>query len=382
MDFQIALGQPSLGERELEAVRRAFESGWVAGQGPATRSFEERFASFVGAPHATAVANCTAGLHLALVALGVNPGDEVIVADYTYPATAHAVLFCGATPRFADIRPDIWTIDVEAAASLVTEKTVGIIAVDAIGQCADYTELRALCQRHGLFLVEDAACSAGATYQGQPSGSPALADIAAFSLHGRKGITSGEGGVVTTGKDDLARFMATRSCFGVAPALSRAGATDLPLPSFDHLGWNYKLSDIAAAIAEVQLDRIDEFLARRRSVASQYERLFAGHRELVATPITLDDRDHTWQSYVLTLAPEVGRGAVAAHLRERGIGCNIGTFACHVQPVYSSHDVCPNSADAFRRHLAIPMHAMLSDDDVEVVAETVIAAVEAAAVYT
>jgi dTDP-4-amino-4,6-dideoxygalactose transaminase len=318
-----------------------------------------------------AVSNCTAGLHLALLGLGVQPRDEVIVADYTYPATGHAVMFCGATPRFADVRPDIWTIDVDAAAALVNERTVGIIAVDAIGQCADYTELAALCRAKGLFLLEDAACSAGATYQGHPAGSPALADAAAFSLHGRKGITSGEGGVVTTADDDIAKFVSTRLCFGVEPALSRAG-------SFDHLGWNYKMSDIASAIAEVQLDRIQSFLERRREIAAQYEAALAHAADLVATPVTLHDRDHTWQSYVVTLATDVPRGPVAVALRAGGIGCNIGTFACHLQPIYESGDSCPHSADAFRRHLAIPMHANLTDGEVAAVADALVSAAMAA----
>lgn len=378
MPEQIALGQPTTGEAEVEAVRRVLESGWVAGQGPTSREFEAAFAARVDSPHALAVNNCTAGLHLALLSKGVGLGDEVIVADYTYPATAHAVLFCGATPRFADVLPETALVDPASVESLVTERTVGIMAVDTFGQCADYVELGEIARRKGVFLVEDAACAAGATYHGRPAGHPDLADIAVFSLHGRKGITSGEGGVVTTGDAETAAFIGKYLCFGVESALARAGSDDLAVPVFDELGYNYKLSDIASAIALVQLDRLDDLLAARRRIAARYaERL--GQHELFSLPVELGDREHPWQSYVLTLDAGVSRGAVARQLREEGIGCNIGTFACHLQPVYDSSDICPVSADLFVRHLAIPMHANLTDDEVDRVAETVLRAVAVAA---
>jgi dTDP-4-amino-4,6-dideoxygalactose transaminase len=376
MPDPIALGQPTTGEEEVEAVRAVLASGWVAGQGPASRAFEAEFAAAVGAPHALAVNNCTAGLHLALLAHGVGPGDEVVVADYTYPATAHAVLFCGATPRFADVDPATALVDPDAVAALVGERTVGVMAVDTFGQVAPLDELRDLCRRHGLFLVEDAACSAGATYRGRPAGHPELADVAAFSLHGRKGITSGEGGVVTTGSDDVAAFVGKRMCFGVESALARAGQTGLPVPVFDELGYNYKLSDIASAVASVQLRRLPGLVDARSKAAERYAELLGDH-ELFRLPVELPDRRHPWQSYALTLAPSVDRGAVAQRLRERGIGCNIGTFACHVQPVYASADVCPTSADLFERHLAIPMHANLTDEQLERVAAEVLDAVAA-----
>jgi dTDP-4-amino-4,6-dideoxygalactose transaminase len=370
MADDVALGQPTTGEEEVEAVRQVLRSGWVAGQGPATRAFEAAFAEAVQAPHALAVNNCTAGLHLALLAVGVAPGDEVIVADYTYPATAHAVLFCGAVPRFADVLADTGLVDPVAVEALVGERTVGIMAVDGFGQPAHYDELRAIAAAKGLFLIEDAACAAGAAYKGRPAGHPDLADVAVFSLHGRKGITSGEGGVVTTDDDGIAAFVGKRLCFGVESALARAGSTDLPVPVFTDLGWNYKLSDIASAIAQVQLGRLAELVAVRNRIAQRYDELLAD-AELLELPVALPDRVHPWQSYVLTLDAQVDRGRTAMALRSQGIGCNIGTFACHVQPVYATTDVCPTSADLFARHLAIPMHANLTDAELERVTEAV-----------
>jgi perosamine synthetase len=364
----IILGQPTFGEEEIDAVRAVLESGWVAGQGPNAKPLEEAMVEAFGARHALPVANCTAALHLALLAKGVGPGDSVIVADYTFPATGHSVLYTGARPRFADVRRDTFTIDPAAAEALVDDTTVGIIAVDAFGQCADYDELQAIADRHGLFLVEDAAAASGATYKGRPAGS--LADIGCFSFHGRKGITCGEGGALTTDDDDVAAFVRKVHAFGIESALVRQDQTDLPVPVFDLLGYNYKLSDIAAAILRVQIRRLPQLLARRRAIAALYAELL-GDFELVTCPVVLDDRESTWQAYVLHLAPNVPRGAAAHALRERGVQCNFGTYASHVQPLYASTDACPVSADLFARHLAIPMHANLTDDQVEIVGKTV-----------
>jgi dTDP-4-amino-4,6-dideoxygalactose transaminase len=363
----IPLGSPTIGEPELEAIRKVLETGWIAGQGPQCAEFETRFARLCGARHAQATSNCTTALHLALLGLGVGPGDEVLVADYTFPATGHSVLYTGAKPVFVDVRPDIWTIDPAAAEAAITPATKAIIAVDGFGQCADFDELRVIADRHGLSLVEDAATSAGATYKGRPSGS--LADVACFSFHARKGITSGEGGALTTDDDTIAAVSRKRSAFGIESALARASTDDLPVPSFDMLGYNYKLSDIAAAILTVQLDRLPELLKARRYVAQRYAELL-DDVEGIALPITGDDRDHTWQAYFVTLDEGVSRGEVARYLRERGVQANFGTYSSHLQPVYGDCPPCPVSASLFRRHLAIPMHANLDDAQVERVAST------------
>ncbi len=369
MNANINLGEPTFGEEEIDAVRDVLSSGWVAGQGPKNRELESAFGALCGASAVT-VNNCTAGLHLALLAFEVGPGDEVIVADYTYPATGHSVLFTGAMPVFADVRADTWCVDPAAVEAALGPNTVGVIAVDTLGQCADYAELRKLTSANGLFLIEDAACSAGAEYRGQPSGHPDLADVATFSLHGRKGITCGEGGLVTSGDARVIERVRKQGAFGVESALSRQAAGVLPIPVFDTIGYNYKLSDIAAAIALVQLGRLPDLLAARRRAATVYDQAFAD-LELATTPIVGLDRTHTYQSYVLTLHPSVDRDAVAMSLRALGVGANIGTYASHVQPVYRTTAKCEVSADLFARHLAIPMHANLTDADLGFVVDAV-----------
>lgn len=368
MSEVIPLGQPTVGEPELKAIAEVFESGWLAGAGPTCKKFEERFAPVAGRAHAVATANCGSALHLAMLALKVGPGDEVIVADYTWPATGHAVAWVGATPVFADVRPDTATVDPAAVEALVTERTVGIIAVDVAGLPADYDELAAIAARHKLFLVEDAACGAGATYNGRPTGS--FGDIATFSFHGRKNITSGEGGALVTDRDDVAALVRKLYTYGVVGARERAAQSDtLPIPEFDELGYNYRLSDVHAAIMLAQLDRLPDILAARTKVADGYAALLKDF-ELVELPVVPADRTHPWQAYVLSVAPGVDRGAVAVALRQRGVQCTFGTYASHLQPVYGTTNPCPVSADLFARHLAVPMHANLTDAQVERVAAT------------
>jgi dTDP-4-amino-4,6-dideoxygalactose transaminase len=368
MSDSIALGQPTVGEEELAAVAEVFRSGWLAGAGPTCRRFEERFAAAVGTRHALSTSNCGSALFLGLKVLDVRPGDEVIVGDYTFPATGHAVLQAGATPVFADIRPDIWSADPAAVEAAITPRTVGILAVDVAGQPGDFDEYRAIAESHGLWLFEDAACSAGATYQGRPAGS--LADLAAFSFHGRKGITAGEGGALVSDREDLIARARKLHTYGIEPAISREGGDELPIPTFHEAGYNFRLSDVQAAIMNVQLDRLPDLLAARRSIAKRYQEAFTD-LDGVEVPVALPDREHPWQAYILTLAPELSRGRVALELRERGIQCNFGTYASHVQPVYGKKETLPVSADVFARHLAIPMHANLTDEQVERVAEGV-----------
>lgn len=372
----VTLGQPTVGDEEIEAIRAVFASGWLSGAGPTCQAFEARFAEVAGTEHVLATNNCGAALHLGLSVLGAGAGDEVIVGDYTFPATGHAVAWTGAKPVFADIRPDIWSADPAAVEAAITPRTVGIVAVDVFGQPADYDELRAIADRHGLWLMEDAACSAGATYKGRPAGS--LADVATFSFHGRKGITAGEGGALTTDDAELVAHARKLHTYGIAPAITREASSDLPVPEFDELGYNYRLSDLAAGVMLAQLDRLQTLLANRRRAAERYgERL--AEVDGVTAPVALADREHPWQSYVVTLDPDIDRGAVAAHLKRNGVQCNFGTYASHVQPVYGFEGTLPVSADLFRRHLAIPMHANLTESDVDRVVEVLSGAIAASA---
>jgi len=363
----VPLTRPTTDHRELEAVEEVLASGWLAGQGPRGTELESAFARLTGRAHAVAVNNCTAGLHLSLAALGVGPGDEVLVADYTFPATAHAVVYCGATPRFADVRRDTGTVDVDRLAERITPRTRGIIGVDALGVPADWDALELLAREHGLFVLEDAACSVGGTFEGRPCG--AFGDVAVFSLHARKGITSGEGGVVVTDDAGIAERVRSMSCFGQRSAYDRQEDAQLAIPEFADVGYNYKLSDVLAAIALVQLDKLDGFLARRRALADRYAELLADVPGVEA-PRSPGDREPTWQTYAVTVDDDVDRDATVLALRARGIGAQIGTYALHREPVYAAPADCPTSELLFRRHLALPMYADLTDADQDRVVDT------------
>jgi len=368
----IPLTRPSTDGSELAAVAEVLDSGWLAGQGPHSTILEEGFSRLTGRQHAIALNNCTAGLHLALAALGVGPGDDVLVADYSFPATGHAVLYCGARPVFVDVRADTGTIDPSLAEAAITSRTRGIVVVDALGIPADWDPLLDLARKHGLFLVEDAACSAGGSYAGRPCGS--FGDIAVFSLHARKGITCGEGGVLVTDDAAIATRVRQGANFGMESAFARQSAA-FQVPTFTGVGYNYKLSDILAAIAVVQLGKLQPFTQRRQAIAERYGRLLADIPGILA-PDVPGDRMPTWQTYAVTVQEPLSRDAIIAALRDQGIGCNIGTYALHRQAAYGP-DVadCPVSSGLFERHLALPMFTDLTDADqdrvVEVLAKVV-----------
>lgn len=363
----IPLSRPSTDQAELAAVAEVLESGWMAGQGPQGAKLEEGFKKLTGRAYAIAVNNCTAGLHLALAGLGLGAGDEVLVADYSFPATGHAVLYCGATPVFIDVREDTGTMDPQLVEAAITPRTRGILAVDALGTPADWDELQEMADRHGLFLVEDAACSAGAEYSGRPCGS--FGDVSVFSLHARKGITCGEGGVITTDDPELAARVRAASCFGMESAFSRQSAGTLALPTFAEIGYNYKLSDVLAAVGVVQLGKLEAFLDRRRTLAVRYGELLSEVPGIEA-PVVPSDRLSAWQTYAVTVTEPLNRDAIAIALRARGVGSNIGTYAMHLQPVYGPDPAsCPSSQRLFERHLALPMYVGLTDEQQELVVQ-------------
>jgi dTDP-4-amino-4,6-dideoxygalactose transaminase len=373
MKDAIPLVHASLGERELAAVAEVFVAGRTAARGPQGKALEAELADRLGAGEAVAVSTRGGALHLALLGLGVEPGDEVIVADYTFPAAAHAVRRVGAVPVFADVRDDTGTVDPWAVADLIGPRTVGVIAVDTVGLPADYTELGWVTDRHGLFLVEDAACAVGASYRGRKAGT--LAPVACLSFDGHQGTTSGAGGALLARDPAFAAAARTRSSSGAGSVLDRARGTGQPIPRSGGTGYAHQLSDIAAAILRVQLARTDELLRRRRAVAARYADLLADD-ELVSLPHVPQDRCHAWQSYLVTLDPGVDRAAVTADLRAQGIGCGPGMGATHLRPAYEkAKHACPVSADLFRRNLAIPMHAELTMGQVERVADALRTAV-------
>lgn len=358
VERRIWLARPELGEDELAEVRSVLASGQLT-QGPMVEAFEAMVGEVSGARHAVAVTSATTALHLSLAALDIGAGDEVLVADFTFPATANVVVQQGATPVLVDIDLDTFAMNVAELERRITSRTRAIIPVDPFGLPADLEPILAVGRRAGVPVIEDAACALGATYRGRPTGS--LAASGCFSFHPRKSITTGEGGMVTTSDDALAdRLRLLRSHGGV-----RADGRF----TFDAAGYNYRLSDILAAVGVAQMRKLSTFLGSRRQVAAWYDARLA-HVERLRPPMTPPWATHTFQSYVALLDEDVDRDSVIAALRSDGIESTLGTYALHAQPYFMrtlGHQPgdLPNSHRAFRSTIALPLHGGMSERDVE-----------------
>ena len=364
----IPLASPWTGEEELEEIRAVLASGYLS-QGPKVEEFEAQVAAAVGSRYAFATSSCTTAMHLALVALGIGPGDEVLVPDFTFPATANVVVQQGAVPVLVDVEPGTYNVDPTDLARHLTGRTRAIMPVHLFGLSADLDPCLAFAREHGLAVIEDAACAIGATYKGRACGS--FGDVGCFSFHPRKVITTGEGGMVVTDRADLAeRFQLFRSHGGV-----RAAGRF----TFEEAGFNYRLSDVHAALGTVQMRRLPEIVTRRRALAARLtERLAAVPG--VNPPVEPAWAGHIFQAYVVTVDDGLDRDGLVALLRERGIESTIGTYALHAQPFFGRaygyrEGQLPCSAGIARQSLALPLFPQMSDAQVDRVAEGVRAAV-------
>ncbi|MES1246248.1 MAG: DegT/DnrJ/EryC1/StrS family aminotransferase [Actinomycetota bacterium] len=343
----VRLAWPDVGEEELAEIREVLESGQLT-MGPKTLEFERLLAPLAGTPEAVAVSSGTAALHVAVLALGLGPGDEVLVPAYTFPATGNVVALAGATPVLVDVDPVTMCMDPADAARKVTPRTKAILLVHLFGRPARIEELP-----EGIPVIEDAAGALGASRGGKPCGS--LGALACFSFHPRKIVTTGEGGAITTADPALAEASRSLRHHGWSPSNTY---DDMPAPAF-----NYRISEIEAALGVPQLRRFDELYEAYGRVAAGYtERL----RDLVVTPSTDEGDRHGWQAYVIQVDD---RDRVMAALRAEGIQCQIGTYALHRLGAYRDAGDFPGADAAFERALALPLHTRLTDSELDRVAE-------------
>lgn len=370
----IAIALPSTGEEEWLALREPLESGWLT-QGPKVAAFEKAFAARHGVGHALATTSCTTALHLALLAAGVGPGDEVIVPAFTWVATANAAVYCGATPVFADVDPATFNIDVADLARRLTPRTRAVIAVHLFGLPADIEAIRAVLPA-SVVIVEDAACAAGAVYRGRPAGG--LGAVAAFSFHPRKSITTGEGGMVTTDDAALAGRAEVLRNHGasVSEEVRHRGPKPYLLPDFDVLGFNYRMTDLQAAVGLVQLGKLDRFIDERARWAAWYRERLAG-LDWLRLPDEPEGGRHAWQAFVTYVDPDrapAPRNRIMEILQEQGIATRPGTHAVHMLGYYRNRfglrpDDFPGARDCDRNSLAIPLHNRMSPEDYAYVAD-------------
>jgi perosamine synthetase len=359
---------PVLGEEEAQAAAAAVRSGWVA-QGPRVAEFERAFAASVGARHGIAVSSCTTALHLALVVLGVGPGDEVVVPSLSFIATANAARYVGATPVFADVDATTGNLTSGTVDAVRTTRTKAVIAVHQGGVPADVDALRAACRGWRVALVEDAACAAGSTVRGRPAGAGAL--VAAWSFHPRKVITTGEGGMVTTDDPEWAvRLRRLREHGMNVSAAERHASAQPVLESYLETGFNYRMTDIQAAVGLVQLGKLDALVARRRELAARY------HDLLADVPGLRPVRDPAYgttnfQSFWVLLE-HGGRDDVLAALAGAGISARRGIMAAHLEPAYAATATAPLPVTErlTRDSLILPLYHGMTDAEQEYVVDT------------
>lgn len=373
----ISLHKPYLDEDELLEVKKVLDSGWLT-QGPKVKEFEDEMKKIAGTEYAIACSNCTTALHLALLSLGVGYGDNVLVADYTFPATGHAVMHCGATPVFVDIDPKTYNMDASKLSAkidrLYSFNVKAIIPVHTFGQCADMDSIMAIANKYSIPVIEDAACAVGSKYKGRPAGS--IGDIGCFSFHPAKGTTSGEGGMVTTNNKAIADEIRCLRNFGVDAAQSswnRNSNNEFVIPEFAMVGYNYSMSDISAAVGVAQLRKLKRIICKKRMLARYWNKRLVELSDFITPPFVNDYCFHNYQGFTTLVNSDIDRNTLIKTLKDNGIGAQIGTYASHAMSVYNCDYQCSVSMDIYNRALRLPMYYELTtgmiDEAVDVLKE-------------
>jgi perosamine synthetase len=370
-ETRVPLSRPHLDERDEELVLEVLRSGRLS-LGPAIQRFEELFAERVGAPYAAAVSSGTAGLHMLCHIAGVREGDEVITSPVSFVATANCFIFEGGHPVFADVDPQTLNLEPAAVEASITGRTKGIVAVDMFGYPCELDELRAIAERHGLFLIDDSCEALGAEYHGAPVGSHGISG--AFGFYPNKQITTGEGGIVTTHSEEEGELL---------KSLRNQGRS-YDSRWFHHvrLGFNYRITDLQAALGIAQLEKLDRLLALRSEVAARYGQLLESV-DGVEPPLA-DDGDHrrSWFVYVIKIAEGIDRDAVLERLAAQGIEAGLYVPAVHLQPYMRerygfAEGMCPVAEDACSRTVALPFFPQLEAEDQALVVDALREAVSA-----
>jgi len=363
---RLPITRPQFDEAEIDNVRACLDSGWVT-QGPMAREFETRIAELHSVQHALATTSCTAALHLAALALGLEPGDEVVVPAFTWITSASAVEYVGAKAVFADVNPVTYNLDPEAFEAAITPRTRAVVAVHLFGLAAEMDEIIAIASKHNIAVIEDAACAIGTTYGDRPVGG--IGDIGCFSFHPRKVITTGEGGMVTTNDPALAEKVASYRNHGTTgtPATPKPWAMN----EFGLLGFNLRLSDIQAAVGLAQMDKLPKLQAERKTVAGRYNALLADVKDL-ALPLAGNKDGHTYQSYVVRLASggRERRNSVMQVLADAGIDTRPGTHAVHCLEYYAQkYDLkpedFPKAVQCEDTTITLPLFPGMTEEDQE-----------------
>jgi perosamine synthetase len=360
----IRLTVPDIGEEDLAAVQDVLKSGYLV-QGIHVKTFEQAVADYLGVSHAVAVSSCTAALHLTLVAMGIGQGDEVIVPDFTFPATVNVVELVGAKPVFCDIQRSSFCIDSCKLEKLITHNTRALIPVHEFGHPAEMDKIMAIAERFGLLVIEDAACALGAEFRGKKAGT--FGATGCFSFHPRKAVTTGEGGIIATSDAALAERTRCLRNHGMTNENGRI--------EFVAAGFNYRMTDLQGALGVVQMKKLPELIEKRINLAALYDHSFDGV-DFITTPSCAMDCRHVYQTYHILLDEQIDRNKLIKTLRENGIETNYGAYAVHMQKYYgekygSCNISCPVSSSAFLHGVALPLHPGLTVEDILVITDAI-----------
>jgi len=369
---QIQVLQPVYGEEEIAAVADVLRSGWV-GLGPKTKAFEQEFAKYLGCDYAIALNSGTAALHLAALALQLQPGDEVIVTPITFVSTVHVIRYCGATPVFADVEPDTLNLDPADIARKITDRTRGIFCVHYGGHPVDLDAIQAIAEPRGIYIVEDAAHACGASYKGKKIGT--ISELTCFSFHAVKNLAMGEGGAITCNSDWYACYFSQMRWLGISrDTFSRTADERIYAWQYwvDRLGYKYHLHDISAAIGLVQLQKLDANNERRRQMVARYQEAFA-NVDWLERPVEKDYARSSWHLYVIKLPGHRERDAMIRHLKERGIAPGVHYYPINLHPYYKDiKAVVPIANEIWQRIVTLPLHLALTREDQDRVIEAVL----------
>jgi len=363
----IPIAKPYLTSEDAQAAYDTIMTGWIT-QGPRVQEFEEKFAAYTGASYAVAVSNCTTGLHLAMIVAGIGANDEVICPSMSYIATANSIMYVGAKPVFAEVDPSTYNLDVIDVEKRITPKTKAILLVHQIGMPADIDAFRALCDKHKLILIEDAACAAGCSYNGKKIGSHS--DLVCFSFHPRKVISTGDGGMVTTNNEAFASRMKLLRQHGMSVnAGVRHGSSKVIFEDHVEVAYNYRMTDIQAAVGIRQLEKLDWIISERRKIAEQYLTAFADI-PFIRLPKEPQGSFTNWQSFSIYLKENspIKRNDLMQALLDIGIASRRGVMTSHRETAYL--DFCnglslPATEDACDNSIIIPLYVPMKQEEVD-----------------
>lgn len=372
----IPIAKPYLGKEEAQAAYDTVMSGWVT-QGPRVAEFEEKFARYCGSKYAVAVSNCTTALHLSLICAGISEGDEVICPSLTYIATPNAIKYTDATPIFADVNND-YNLDIEDVKSKITPKTKAILLVHQIGMPADIHAYKDLCHEQGLTLIEDAACAIGSSYKNDKIGSHS--DFVCFSFHPRKVITTGDGGMITTSNEEIYNKLKLLRQHGMSiNDRVRHSSKTVMIEEYPIIGYNYRMTDIQAAVGIHQLERLDAIVQQRRQIAKKYLEAFDGIANIIL-PIEKDGYRSNYQSFSIQLkeVDEESRNELMQGLLEQGVASRRGIMCCHMERPYINNMVDLSKSEIIsNKSIIIPLFVPMEEREMNEVIQKVTSLINA-----